>query len=405
VVGHSPGGPEGRPQQVPALSPEQARLLLSPAGRAAVAYAAGLDLTASGRLPSAEAARAALGPELGPLALEQALLRARAAAKHPRGAELWWTADALEQASSAPVAAWRARRFPGPAVDLCCSVGGDLLALPDGSVGVDLDHARLLLARANAEVLGRSVAVVRADVGRFALPAGADVFCDPARRRGGRRVFRPDDYSPPLDAVLGRRDAAGRLGVKVAPGIDHEALPGDVEVEVVSLHGEVKEAVLWAGAARAGVRRTASLLPGGHVLAERPVPEPQVGAPGSHLLEPDGAVVRAHLVAQLADDVGGRLLDRTIAYVTADAHVPTPFGRWYEVLETMPFGLKALRARLRQLDAGVVVVKKRGTAVEPEQLRRRLDLRGSRTVTVVLTRCAGKQTVLVVEPVVEPRPG
>jgi hypothetical protein len=78
--------------------------------------------------------------------------------------------------------------------------------------------------------------------------------------------------------------------------------------------------------------------------------------------------------------------------------VPTPFGRWFEVLESMPFSLKGLRARLRAHDAGTVVVKKRGTAVEPDELRRRLGLSGRRTVTVVLTRSAGRQVALVVRP-------
>jgi hypothetical protein len=398
VVRHPSGGPEGGAQQVPPLSPEQARLLLSPAGREAVRLASGHDLRPEARLRTAQAVRAEVGRELAPLALEQALLRHRAVAKHPRGEELWWTADALEQASSAPVAAWRARRYPGPALDLCCSVGGDLLALPAGSVGVDLDETRLLLARANVEALGRTVALVRADVTRLALPAGADVFVDPARRLGGRRVFDPRSYAPPLDVVLGWRSRVHRLGVKAAPGVDHEALPDDVEIEVVSLHGEVKEAVLWAGAARTGVRRTATLLPAGDVLAGRPVNPPAVRPPGRFLLQPDGAVVRAHLVAQLADDVGGWLLDATIAYVSADTAVPTPFGRWFEVAETLPFSLKGLRSRLRELDVGTVVVKKRGTAVEPDELRQRLGLTGSRTATVVLTRSAGRQVALVARP-------
>ena len=112
--------------------------------------------------------------------------------------------------------------------------------------------------------------------------------------------------------------------------------------------------------------------------------------------------MRAHLVAHLAEDVGGWLLDATIAYIAADAPVPTPFGRWYAVHESFPFSLKALRARLRELDVGPLVVKKRGTAVEPEELHRRLGLTGSRSATVVLTRCAGRQTVLLVEPVVAP---
>jgi hypothetical protein len=401
VVGHAARGAEGGAQQVPALTPEQVRLLLAPAGREAVRVASGHDLRPAARLRTTEAVRAAVGPALAPLALEQAVLKQRAAAKHPRGGDLWWTSDALEQASSAPVAAWRARRYPQPALDLCCSVGGDLLALPEGSVGVDLDETRLLLARANAQELGRSVGLVRADVTRLPLPAG-DVFVDPARRQGGRRVFDPRSYAPPLDVVLAWRSRVRRLGVKVAPGVDHEALPDDVEVEVVSLHGEVKEAVLWAGDARTGVRRTASLLPAGDVLAERPVGVPAVRPPGRFLLEPDGAVVRAHLVAQLADDVGGWLLDATIAYVSADTAVPTPFGRWYEVAETLPFSLKGLRARLRELDVGTVVVKKRGTAVEPDELRRRLALTGNRTATVVLTRSAGRQIAMVTRPLPPP---
>ena len=283
-------------------------------------------------------------------------------------------------------------------LDLCCSVGGDLLAMPAGSVGVDLDEARLLLARANAEVLGREVSLVRADATALPLPSSADVFVDPARRAGGRRVFDPRAYVPALPLVLSWRDRVRSLGVKVAPGVDHDALPDDVEVELVSLRGEVKEAVLWSGALRTGRRRSAVLLPAGDVLRDDPVPLPAVRPPGAWLLEPDGAVVRAHLVGQVAAAVGGWLVDETIAYVSADEPVATPFGKWYEVLEVLPFGLKALRTRLRTYDAGPLVVKKRGTAVEPDVLRKQLGLTGSREVTVVLTRAAGRQIAMVVRP-------
>ena len=396
MVRHPAGLAQGQQGQVEALTPEQARALLSPEGRAAVAAAMQLDLAPAQRVRAAEAVRGY--GALGPLALEQALLRVRARAKHPRGDELWWTGPALEQASSYDLATHRARRFDGPVLDLCCSVGGDLLALPAGSVGVDLDEARLLLARANADVLEREVSLVRADVTTLRLPASADVVVDPARRAGGRRVFDPRAYTPPLDLVLSWRERVRALVVKVAPGVDHEALPPDLEVEVVSLRGEVKEAVLLAGAARSGHRRTATLLPGPHVLFDDPVDPPEVRPPGPWLLEPDGAVVRAHLVAQLAAQVDGWLLDETIAYVSADARTTTPYGKWFEVLEVLPFGLKALRERLRAHDAGPLVVKKRGTAVEPDVLRKQLKLTGSREVTVVLTRSAGRQIAMVVRP-------
>jgi SAM-dependent methyltransferase len=401
VVGHPAGLAEGEPGQAAPLTPEQVRRLLSPAGRDAVAHAASLDLSAAGRLRTAEAMRAAVGSELGPLALEQAVLKQRARSKHPAGDRLWWTADALEQASSYDVATHRALRFAGAArvLDLGCSVGGDLLALAAvaPTIGVDLDEARLLLARENLRELGLSAPLVRADITQLE-PIGT-VFADPARRSSGRRVFDPRAYTPRLDRVLGWLPKLDALGVKVAPGIDYDLLPDGIEIELVSLRGDVKEAVLWAGSARRGARRSATLLPGGDVLTDEPAATTEVRPPGRFLMEPDGAVVRAHLVAQVAQRVGGWLLDATIAYVTADVVVPTPFGRWYEVLEVMPFGLKALRERLRAYDAGPLVVKKRGTAVEPEELRRRLKLTGSREVTIVLTRAAGRQIAMVVEPV------
>jgi SAM-dependent methyltransferase len=386
VVRHPARGAQGGPGQAAApLSPEDARLLLSDEGRAAVARATGLDLT--DRIGSAEAMR---GP-LGRLALDQARLRQRALAKHPDGDRWWWTAEALEQSTPRPVALHHAQRFAGQSrvLDLGCSVGGDLIALAEVApvVGVDLELARLLLAQQNVP----SAALVRADVSTL-VPTGA-VFADPARRLGGRRGFDPASWSPPLDLVLSWPTTA--LGVKVAPGIDYSVLPS-LEVEVVSLRGDVKEAMLWGGSLRHGVARTATLLPGPHVLTANGAPVPAVRPPGRFLLEPDGAVIRAHLVEEICQLVDGWLLDSTIAYVAADLVVETPFGTWYEVLEVLPFSLKGLKERLRSYDAGPLVVKKRGTAVEPEVLRKQLKLTGSKEITVVLTRQSGKQIAMVV---------
>lgn len=385
MVRHAARGAEGSPGQAAApLTPAEARLLLSDEGRTAVARASSLDL--SDRIGAAEAMR---GP-LGRLALDQARLRQRALAKHPDGDRWWWTTEALEQSTPRAVALHHAARFTGPVLDLGCSVGGDLVALP-APTGIDLDLARLLLARENVP----SAALVCADI--TTLKVSGAVFADPARRFGGRRGFDPEGWSPPLSTVLAWPTTA--LGVKVAPGIDYDRLPEHVEVEVVSLNGDVKEAVLWTGTVRSGVRRTATVLPGPHTLQASGAPVPEVRPPGRFLLEPDGAVIRAHLVAEMCELVGGWLLDATIAYVAADAVVPSPFGTWYEVHESLPFSLKGLRERLRAYDTGTLVVKKRGTAVEPEVLRTQLKLTGSREMTVVLTRSKGRQIAMVVSPV------
>jgi hypothetical protein len=61
----------------------------------------------------------------------------------------------------------------------------------------------------------------------------------------------------------------------------------------------------------------------------------------------------------------------------------------------MPFSLKRLRTLLRERSVGRVEILKRGSALDPEQLRRDLRLSGTGSATVVLTRVAGAPTVLL----------
>jgi hypothetical protein len=249
---------------------------------------------------------------------------------------------------------------------------------------------------------------------RTADLTGADVvFVDPARRSARGRVFDPDAYSPPWPFVRDLLDRRPALA-KMAPGIPHELAPAGVEIEWVSLRGEVKEAALWSRDLADGRRRRATLLPGGHELsAAGPDTEevpPPVGPPGRWLYEPDGAVIRAHLVGAVVEAVEGRLLDPTIAYVTSDALVPTPFATAYEITDVLPFHVGRLRAVLRERGVGIVVVKKRGSSVLPEQLRRDLlrgarggGVRGTAEVTVFVTRHAGGQIAMLGHPAA-PRP-
>ena len=119
---------------------------------------------------------------------------------------------------------------------------------------------------------------------------------------------------------------------------------------------------------------------------------------GRYLYEPDGAVVRAGLVTAVAAGVAGGLVDEHIAYVTGDEAFSTPFARSYEVLEELPYKEKALRAALRARGIGRLAIKKRGVDVVPEELRKRLSLRGDAEGTLVMTRVAGKGTALLVRP-------
>jgi len=108
--------------------------------------------------------------ELARAALETAILRSEARAKFPFADKLYFTREALEQASNWEVAVYRAGRFRGCArlLDLGCSVGGDTLALAQVAPTVGLDHnpLRLRLASANAQALalGAQAEFLQADL-------------------------------------------------------------------------------------------------------------------------------------------------------------------------------------------------------------------------------------------------
>ncbi|RLU83988.1 SAM-dependent methyltransferase [Streptomyces griseocarneus] len=346
--------------------------------------------------------------ELVSAAIGQARLRQRAVAKF--GAEdayrMFFTPNGVEQSTRKTVAEYRAARLAAlgtkSVADLCCGIGGDALALARAGISVlavDRDPLTCAVAEANARALGLDelIEVRCADVAEIDTAPYDTVFVDPARRGGRGRIFDPEAYSPPLSWAVEAARTAPRAALKIAPGVPHEAVPEEAEAEWISDGGDVKEAVLWFGT-EPGARR-ATLLPSGATLTSRGLPNPPARPVGRYLYEPDGAVIRAHLVAEAAEPLDGGLIDDTIAYITSDELRPTPYATAYEITDVLPFNLKKLKALLRQRGIGTAVIKKRGSAVEPEELRKKLKLEGVNSCVIVLTRAAGAPTMLLGQPV------
>ncbi len=283
-----------------------------------------------------ERLRARYPAELVMSALAQHDLRERARAKFSVPERMYFTREGLEQASAEPVARHRAARYAGfeRVADLCTGIGGDLLALARGraALAVDLDHVHLRMAVRNARALGAAdLDAACADVG--------DLRLDQHRR-------------------------------------------------------ELKEAVLWSPALATTSRR-ATLLPGGDSLVAAPGPPLRCAAPGAFLLDPNPAVTRAGLVEELGRAVDAWKIDRRVGFLSADRAIATPFARLLEVQESLPWSLKRLRAVLRARGAGAIEIRKRGSAVDVRELRRRLDLSGDHLATVVLTRVGDRPWALV----------
>jgi predicted RNA methylase len=392
---------------------ENPAALLTPRGRAILARVAELQGDASKpELAVAEALRREYPASLAAAATAQHELRLAARAKFSRAMEMLFTRSGYEQSSSETIARYRAGRF-GDArrvADLCCGIGGDLIALASAPsrvivLAVDRDEVHVRLALHNAAVYGVSyrVATAVADVRDIRL-AGIDaVFIDPARRVGSRR-FRAGVSEPPLDWCFDLAERVPAVCVKAAPGLPAELIPPGWEAEFIADGRDLKEAVLWSaalaaaappGSARLAGPRRATILPAGDTLVACPGDPVPVGEPGEYLLDPNPAVTRAGLVEDLARILGAWKFDPQIAFLAIDKEIETPFARTLRVIDSAPWNEKRFAARLRGLGVGAADIRRRGLAGDVDQIRRRLKLTGPHRATVVLTRVADKPWGLI----------
>ncbi len=381
------------------------RRLLTPQGREALEAAMARKPDETEFLAEFQFLARHFPEDMARAAVEQAILRRKATAKFTSADDMFFTRVGLEQSTSEAVASHRAKRFAGSSLifDLGCGIGGDSLALARMApvIAIDRNQLRLMLLAANASALGLDARVMPllADISfpAWRIPPRTSAFFDPERRAQGRRLRRVALYRPPLEKVLAWLPGLRGLAVKASPAVDRgEIAELDCEIEFVSLHGELKEATLWFADYRSAKSR-ATLLPGPQTLVAGDESPVRVCPPAGYLYEPDPAVLRAGLVRTLAHMIEAAQIDETIGYLTSDQLVGTPFARRFRVIDVLPFGLKRLKRRLREMAVGRVTIKKRGSPVDVQDFARRLRLRGDREATVILTRAQAEPIMIIVE--------
>ncbi|WP_221586034.1 class I SAM-dependent methyltransferase [Microbacterium sp. G2-8] len=324
-----------------------------------------------------------------------------------------FTRAGLEQATRMSVSAHHAGRFAHAEMrlvaDLGCGIGGDSLALASLGLGVravDVDEVTAALAAYNLSPFRSGGAVVDVRHGRAegADLTGVDaVWLDPARRTSGHSETRrvsADDYSPSLDWAF---DLARRLpaGIKLGPAHDRDLIPADVEAQWIGVDGSTVELVLWSGSlAREGVRRAALVIRGDRVhelTAPGDADDEPVRELGSFVHEPEGAVIRARLVGEVARALAAGPVAEGIAYLTGDAELTSPFVQTFRVRETLPTDPKALGKALRERGIGTLEIKKRGVDIDPAMLRKKLKLQGDGSATLIVTRIEGRRVAILAD--------
>jgi len=390
--------------------------LISPEGQALLADVGEIDSKADMVKIVSNLRAKGHSTDLVATVLTQVKLRRRAQAKFGEFSEgMFFTEEGLEQASRLKVAAIHAGRFRASGLktiaDLGCGIGAESLALASLDLDVtafELDEVTAAIATYNLARF-ENVKVEHADVTEIDLEIFDGLFIDPARRdlkdsktSINKRKYDISDFSPPFEFVLQASKAKPTI-VKLGPGLDHKDIPDDAEAVWVSDDGDLVELTLYFGLVRRpNIKRAALLLAptGTHEITSNSSErlDAPIGDLGKYLYEPDAAVIRSHLVGDLAIELGLNIFSNEIAYLTGAEEISSPWLKGYEVIENLVFDRKKLKAYLREKNIGTLEIKKRGADITPEQLRRELDPKGKESATLIVTRVSGAHRVLIVRP-------
>src|SRR6476661_2035683 len=268
---------------------------------------------------------------------------------------MFFTPKGLEQATDEQIAAYKAGRFPAgqPVVDLCCGIGGDLIALGQRGParGVDCDPVTALFAAENVAaygVGGNRCSVATGDATQFSTGQAA-WHCDPDRRAEGRRTTRGELFDPPLSELSGILASNCMGAIKLAPATDApDGWRTECELEWLGSRGECRQQVAWFGALahHAGKRSATVLGSAGKVrtfVGDTNAALPPPAKLGRFLYEPDATVLAARLTAVVCREHNLAPVAEGIAYLTGEEIIHDAAIDGFEVRDVLPLDRKQLK--------------------------------------------------------------
>ncbi len=339
--------------------------------------------------------------------VEQAALRRRAVEKFGgRATRMFFTPIHLEQATDQWIAAHKAVRLTAEgdrSLDLCCGIGGDLLALASRGSAVGYDASPVACLFASANTAAENAEIHAADV--TTLPADPDAawHLDPDRRATGRRATTIDAYAPSLAFIDAWRNANARGCVKLAPAAEAPVhWCRDAELEWITRDRECRQQVAWFGlAASAPGRRRATVVgrdgPTDTFVGAADVECASADELLEYLFDPDPSVLAADLLPAFAAAHSLHTLGPGGAYLVGASPLQSLLATTFLIRDCLPLRPGNLAKYFRTRNIGALEIKKRGVAIDPASLRRQLKLRGDNAATLILTRIGRRATAIVAE--------
>ena len=307
---------------------------------------------------------------------------------------------AFEQSSSEECAS--AKRIGGESLlDLTCGLGMDAATLAGRFrrvVALERDQVLAAVTRENMRRMGiENVEVVNASAEEYLAHCEEHfdwIYVDPDRRTDkGERVFKLEDCSPNVLALMPHIKRIGdHLAIKNSPLFDVEEafrLFPDGSVEVVSLHDECKEVMIYLGGGEPTLSATA--VGRGRVefrraeLTSVALPEEFAKDEYRYLVIPDVSLQKARIVANALQGVADVWSNNSFGFAR---ELPEGvLGRVERVERIEIFDIKSLKRELKGKGVDIVL---RDFPMGVDELRKRTASRSGNEKRIALTRIAGK---------------
>lgn len=328
-------------------------------------------------------------------------IQIKAKAKFPFADKWLFTDKNYQQASAYYLAQYHGRLFRNYQMiaDLCCGLGSDLLFLSKFSkicYAIDINKDILEMAKFNMSYFKKTNIIYQNIMVEDFNEECDAVFIDPDRRKSNRRLICIDDLSPDYKTILSVIERYRNVAVKLSPMMDYEdSKLSDYSFEFISIDNELKECLLMAGALKSN--KKAVILPEKIVFEEKKHPDTQIAEVKKWLLEPDTAIIRAHLVNDLAYELNMNRIDSQISLLSSDVEPNEKYGKKFFVNDVFNYNLKSLKAYITSHEIGALDIKTKGFSESVEDFRKKIKLKGKNRAVLFIVRAGDKHICIVTD--------
>lgn len=205
------------------------------------------------------------------------------------------------------------------------------------------------------------------------------LYVDPSRRTKGKRLLNAQNYSPNIiehqDLLFSK---AEKILIKLSPADEIEEIKKHVtnidEIMVLSVDNECKEILVVLNR-----RKSKTHIPVEAVILNSKDDafrifsskdnSPLITNPLKYFYEPDAAIIKAKITAEVAAQYSLKFINNSVDYLTSENHIPDFPGRKFIIKEYFTYNKKHLAGYFKTLNIKNANFARRDFPDSPEVLR------------------------------------